>query len=51
MEALINTAIPSHGGFYPLYLKEEAALLPERMEGGIGASSLKARLAPSFIFA
>ena len=48
MEALINMAIPSHGGFYPLYLKEEVALLPERIEG---ASSLKVRLALSFIFA
>ena len=51
MVALINMAIPSHGGFYILYLKGEVALLPERIEGGIGASSLKARLAPSFIFA
>ena len=51
MVALINKVIPSSGGFYPLYLKGEVALLPERIEGGIGASSLKARLAPSFIFA
>ena len=44
MVALIDMAMLSHGGCYQLYLKEEVALLPEKIEGGIGAFSLKARL-------
>ena len=48
MVALINMAIPSHGGFYPLYLKEEVALLLKKIKGGIDTSSLKMRCPLSF---
>ena len=48
MEALINMAIPSHGGFYSLYLKEEVALLLKKIEDGIAPSSLKMRCPLSF---